>query len=191
MTPTALEGSALWNDSTMRMLFDRYGEMQLKRRSPFTALSRSIIAQQISTRAADTIRSRIEAQYGTEARRLAEASVADLRNLGVSEQKAACLREVARRSVDGDFDRLDSLADEQVVATLSAIRGVGVWTATMFLIFCLAREDVWPMADAGLREAARKLYKVQSVTELSALGDRFHPTRSLAALYLWRSLENT
>lgn len=186
-----MPASALTSDPTMRRLICRYGPLQLHPQTPFDALSRSIIAQQISTKAANTIRSRLHQRFGNDPGRIARTSVVDLRELGLSESKANCLLSVAVRATRGDFDRLGCLSDDDVVERLRTIKGIGPWTAEMFLIFALARENVWPMTDAGLRAAARNAYRVESRTELQQLGERFLPTRSLAALYLWRSLENT
>jgi len=117
--------------------------------------------------------------------------VATLRRLGLSQAKAKCLREVATLALAREFDGLATLPDEEVIARLRRIHGIGPWTAQMFLIFSLARRDVWPIADAGLRTAARRLYATTSKSSLEQLGLRFRPKRSLAALYLWQSLENT
>jgi len=182
---------ALRSDPTMQSLMVKYGDLRLKKRPPFAALSRSIIAQQISTKAADTIRLRITESFGTAPEAFATASLSRLRSIGLSQGKARCLQDVAVRTVAGEFDSLESLADDAICARLCRINGIGPWTSQMFLIFCLARRDVWPVVDAGLRVAARREFGVDSRLALNELGARFTPTRSIAALYLWRSLENT
>jgi DNA-3-methyladenine glycosylase II len=90
----------------------------------------------------------------------------------------------------GKLQGLRRLTDDDVKSRLSQIKGVGPWTAEMFLIFALRRPDIWPTTDAGLRSAARKFYGVDSTTALAELGSRFRPMRSIAARYLWRALEN-
>lgn len=179
------------DDPVMRVLVSRYGTLSLERRPPFLALSRSIIAQQISTRAADTIRERLASAVGLLPTNIVSAPMPVLRALGLSQAKASCLQEVAKRVTAGDFSELDELTDDSISSRLREIRGVGPWTAEMFLIFSLARPNVWPVSDAGLRAAARRLYRVTGLSAVRQLGDRFEPVRSSAALYLWRSLENT
>jgi DNA-3-methyladenine glycosylase II len=178
-------------DSTMLALVSRYGELRLKRRPPFVVLSRSIIAQQISTKAADTIRGRLAGRFGSSPNVVASAPLTSLRELGLSEPKALSIRDVAVRATEGEFDGFEHLSDEAVIGQLCAIRGIGMWTAEMFLIFALARPDVWPLADAGLRSAAIRLYRAEDRPAIERLGSRFSPRRSIAALYLWKSLENT
>lgn len=178
-------------EPVMHSLVLRYGELTLKRRSPFVALSRSIVAQQISTKAADTIRRRLAQRFGSTPELYATASIPALRSLGLSRAKAKCLREVAALTLAGEFDELEQLRDESAIARLRTIRGIGPWTAEMFLIFCLGRQDVWPIADAGLRAAAGRLYGANSRSSVEQLGVRFRPKRSVAALYLWKSLENS
>ena len=179
-----------FTDSTMLGLIARYGELRLKCRPPFVVLSRSIIAQQISTKAADTIRSRFVERFGLSSSAVGNTTLISLRELGISEGKALCLQDVAARVTKGEFDEFDSLSDDAVVGRLRAIKGIGQWTAQMFLIFSLARPDVWPLTDAGLRVAAIRLYGANSSPAINELGSRFAPRRSVAALYLWKSLEN-
>jgi DNA-3-methyladenine glycosylase II len=100
------------------------------------------------------------------------------------------LREVASLAIAGEFADLEERPDLDVIARLRSIKGIGPWTAQMFLIFSLARPDVWPTSDAGLKAAASRLYGATSKASVEQLGFRFRPKRSLAALYLWRSLEN-
>jgi DNA-3-methyladenine glycosylase II len=175
----------------MAELIQRYGSISLRPRPPFIALSRSVIAQQISTRAADTIRERFIRSFGNEPSQVAQASLEQLRALGLTSAKGRCLQRIAERASNGDFDALELLSDEDVARRLTETTGVGPWTANMFLIFGLGRADIWPTSDAGLKAAARRLYSVKSDTALVKLGSRFAPYRSYAAAYLWKSLENT
>jgi DNA-3-methyladenine glycosylase II len=111
-----------------------------------------------------------------------------LRRLGLSQTKAGTLREVARLADVGAFDDLDSLSDDDVSGRLTAIKGIGPWTAHMVLMFALGRPDVWPVGDVGIQRAARELYDADGRDALENLGERFRPYRSHAAWYLWRSL---
>jgi DNA-3-methyladenine glycosylase II len=178
-------------DNVMDSLVSQYGLLAIQPKSPFATLCRSIIAQQVSTRAADTIRRRLEVSVGMVPENVAASSMEHLRSIGLSPRKATCLKDVARRAIAGDFDGLDPLTDEIVVRRLVSISGVGPWTAEMFLIFALARPDIWPLSDAGLLAACKRRYGIGSRDELAQLGERFRPFRTVAALYLWRSLENT
>jgi DNA-3-methyladenine glycosylase II len=118
-----------------------------------------------------------------------------IRAAGMSRPKVAYLRDLAEHVVSGELelDRLNELSDEEIVAELTAVKGLGVWTAHMFLIFHLHRPDVLPVGDLGVRNAAREAYgldELPSAAELTELGEAWRPHRSLAALYLWRSLDN-
>jgi DNA-3-methyladenine glycosylase II len=178
-------------DTAMRTLVGRYGPLNLSSTNPFAVLVRSVIAQQISTKAADTIRRRIEDELGLEPASVSRVRITKLRRFGLSEAKAKCLRTIATLAESGEFEGLHPLPDHEVTKRLMAILGVGRWTAEMFLIFGLRRPDVWPVKDAGLRAAASKFYRVRTESGLVRLGRRFRPYRSFAARYLWKSLENS
>ena len=111
-----------------------------------------------------------------------------LRRHGLSQAKAGTLREVAKLADIGAFDDLDSLSDDDVRERLTAIKGIGPWTAHMVMMFALGRPDVWPVGDVGIQRAARQLYNADGRDALEILGERFRPYRSHAAWYLWRSL---
>jgi DNA-3-methyladenine glycosylase II len=175
----------------MQSLQARFGQIQLREKPAYEVLSRSIIAQQISTKAANTIRSRLHQKLGEDPSCIASASLATLRSLGLTESKAVCLRQVADLTVAGEFASLKMLEDTEVRDQLLRIRGVGPWTVDMFLIFGLARPNIWPLTDAGLRAAAKKLYGMVDRSSIHDLGDRFRPFRSIAAIYLWKSLDNS
>src|SRR4051794_25331022 len=119
----------------------------------------------------------------------------ELRGVGLSRAKATYVRSLAEHVISGELelDRLDELPDEQVTAALVAVKGLGQWSADMFLIFHLGRPDVLPVGDLGVRRAVERLYGFEgppSAAELEALGERWRPYRSLASLYLWESLDN-
>ena len=112
-----------------------------------------------------------------------------LRAAGLSRAKTIYLRELARFALAGGLHDLDRLEDEVVVERLTRVKGVGRWTAEMFLMFSLGRPDVWPLGDGGVQRAARQLYRIRSPRRLAQLGERFRPFRSHAAWYLWRSID--
>lgn len=180
----------------MAALIDAIGPYAPPRRAPtFAALVSAIVAQQISTRAAEAITSRLQALLGgaLTPEALLAASDEDLRAAGLSRAKAIAVRQLAARAVSGDLaiEHLHQMDDEAIVAHLSRSRGIGRWTAEMFLIFALGREDVLPVGDLGLRTAIRRLYGGEidlTPTGLMTLGERWRPYRSIATWYLWQSL---
>jgi DNA-3-methyladenine glycosylase II len=192
-------------DRVMRRLVRSHPGASLKRRSDaFTALARAITGQQISVKAADAIWRRLVAAAAPDqaARafprldpaRVAALSARELRAAGYSERKAAYLQDLAGHFVTGRLDprgwrRLD---DEALVAALVDVRGVGRWTAEMFLMFHELRPDVLPVDDLGLRKAAGLHYRrgeAIGAADLRELGERWRPWRSAATWYLWRSLD--
>jgi len=166
---------------------------------PYGALLRAIVGQQLSTKAARTIYERLIALFGDRAPAPEELLAVDedeLRSVGLSRAKASYLRSLAQHVVDGELelDRLRDLEDEEVTAQLTAVKGLGRWTADMFLIFHLGRPDVLPVGDLGVRRGAQLAYgldELPDAAELTALAEPWRPYRSLAALYLWRSLDKT
>jgi DNA-3-methyladenine glycosylase II len=119
-----------------------------------------------------------------------------MRRLGLSKQKTAYIRDLARQTRDGslDFEALPGLADDEVIERLTKVKGIGVWTAHMFLIFALRRHNVLPTGDLGIRMAIQKAYglaELPKADEIEALGKNWHPYCTVAAWYLWRSLEKS
>lgn len=163
---------------------------------PFRALVHAIIAQQLSTKAAATIEARFRAVFSgrpTPAAVVAERDAA-LRAAGISAQKLRYLRDLSARVLNGSLvlDRLGGLSDEDVVAALTQVRGIGRWTAEMFLMFRLHRPDVLPVGDLGIAKAVRKAYRLRSTPSpdrLTAIGEKWRPYRSVACWYLWASLD--
>ncbi len=161
----------------------------------FPSLARAIIAQMISTKAAKAISARVEAALLPHA--LTPAGVAStseeaLRGAGLSRAKALALKDLAARSLNGDLPlhKLADLSDEEVIACLLPVRGIGRWTAEMFLIFSLGRLDVLPVDDFGLRAGVRDLYQLPELPGRAALRKRaepWRPYRSIATWYFWRS----
>jgi len=161
----------------------------------FGSLARSIVGQQIATRAAEAIFGRLEAFIDGRdpATAIAAASDSDLRTVGLSGAKAASLRDLAARTLDGrlELDRLADMSDDEAHAQLTAVRGIGDWTADMFLLGQLGRPDVLPAGDLGIRRAVQAAYglnRTPTVKEVRQMGEVWRPNRSLATAYLYRSL---
>lgn len=165
--------------------------------SHFAALVRSIVYQQLAGAAANAIHGRlVMAMNGeVEPEKLLALSPETLRTVGLSANKAASLRDLATKVLDGTVvlapRRLGRESDDEVVARLSTVRGIGRWTAEMFLMFQLRRLDVWPAGDLGVRRGYGLAWKIPMPTarELEPLGDRFRPYRSVVAWYCWRAAE--
>ena len=163
----------------------------------YGALVRTIVGQQLSTKAARTIYARLVALFGDNPPTPAEliaAEAVDLRAAGLSRQKISYLRDLARRVHDGELelDILHELSDEEVAARITAVKGLGQWSADMFLIFHLRRPDVLPVGDLGIRRAVEKAYGLPALPEadhLRTLAEPWRPQRTLACLYLWKTLD--
>lgn len=161
------------------------------REGNYPGLARAITYQQVSTKAAATVWARVESLVGkvTPGTILA-ADIADLRACGLSGQKVGHLRSIAEAANDGslNFRRLAAASDDEARAELVAVKGVGPWTADVYLIFCLGRPDVFPHADIGLSEAYRMILDVEArppPREFLEIGERWRPYRGVAAHMLW------
>lgn len=162
---------------------------------PFTILVRSIVAQLISTAAARTIYGRLEAALGDSGvtpTALIALGHDDIRKQGLSSAKAQGILDLAARSSDGrlSLDRLAEMSDADIATQLVAVRGIGVWTAEMFLIFGLGRPDVLPVGDFGLRAGIQTRYGLEALpnaAEVRRLAEPWVPYRSIATWYMWRS----
>jgi DNA-3-methyladenine glycosylase II len=162
----------------------------------FATLARSIISQQISSRAAQSISARLEqvlAPAGLTPSGILAATDEGLRSAGLSAAKARSLRDLSDKVHTGavPLGRLHALTDEEVIACLLPVRGIGRWTAQMFLVFSLGRLDVLPVDDLGLRVGAQRQYGLPDLpgrAELLKLGEPWRPYRTVATWYLWRSL---
>lgn len=175
----------------MSELVAKHRSPSIKPQRPFPSLVDAIVSQQISGKAAASIMAKLTSLVPIKPEALAEADLRRLRRAGLSRAKATYVRELARFAAAGGLRGLRRLSDEEVVERLTSVKGVGVWTAHMFLIFSLGRPDVWPVGDGGVQRAAMNLYGTKNVKQLALLGDRFRPHRSAAAWYLWRSLAAT
>ncbi|MDO8964460.1 MAG: DNA-3-methyladenine glycosylase 2 family protein [Coriobacteriia bacterium] len=160
----------------------------------FVALARAIVGQQLSTKAASTIWGRFAALGPLEPAAVLGHSETQLRGVGLSGSKCTYVRDLAHRVASGDLDleSLDALDDDAVIADVTRVKGIGRWTAEMFLIFCLARPDVLAVDDNGLLRAggwALGLGRAATGAELAAAGEAWRPFRTAASLYLWASLD--
>ena len=161
----------------------------------FSVLVFSIIGQQISGFAAQAIAGRLQERFGGRIPSPAELLAmdpTDLKSVGLSRMKVEYLRSLAEHIISGELqvDQLDKLSDEEVRAQITASRGLGRWTADMFLLINLQRPDILPIGDLGIRSAVQRLNKLDhmpSPSEVEAIGEKWRPNRSLASLYLWAS----
>jgi DNA-3-methyladenine glycosylase II len=191
-------------DDVLRGLIDEGGPIDPEtdrrgsRPDAYQALARAITGQQLSTKAAASIWGRVTELFGEHTPspvQLLEVDGQELRDAGLSWSKVGFLKDLAERVEDGrlDLDRLGELSDEDVVAELTEIKGVGRWTAEMFLIFHLGRPDVVSMGDLGIRRAVQLAYGLDELPgpgEMERISEPWRPHRTLACLYLWRSLHN-
>jgi 3-methyladenine DNA glycosylase/8-oxoguanine DNA glycosylase len=188
-------------DPVMRSMFERIGPADLRRGRPrrehFAELARAILYQQLAGKAASAIHGRFAALFDGETATpgaVLALPVDQLRAAGLSGAKTASIRDLAEKVLDGSvqLDRINRLPDDEIVRELTLVRGIGPWTAEMFLIFQLGRLDVWPVGDFGIRKGYALLYGLTappSEKELEPLGEPFRPYRSVAAWYCWRAAE--
>lgn len=163
----------------------------------FAALARTIVFQQLSGKAANTIYKRVLATLGRRypnPESILRASHDDLRAAGLSRQKTTYIRDLAAKVADGSVSlrRLRFRDDEEVIAELTKVKGIGRWTAEIYLMFNLGRLDVLPVDDLGIRSGARNLYGLEDLPDaatLRSIGEPWRPYRSVASWYLWRSLD--
>ena len=185
-------------DPVIGGLIKRHGDCGLasvQQSDPFRALVHAIIAQQLSTKAAATIEGRFTGLFDGRPTPEAVTVVSDerIRSVGISAQKLKYLRDLCSRLLDGSLElhSLDSLSDDDVVVALTSVKGIGRWTAEMFLMFRLHRPDVLPVGDLGIVKAVQRAYKLRSLPSperLTRIGETWRPYRSVACWYLWASL---
>jgi DNA-3-methyladenine glycosylase II len=187
------------NDAVMRVLIRRCPPLTSLKlaRDRFGMLVGSILSQQISVHAARTIRARLAARVGDGGilpERIAGLSLEEFREIGVSRVKAAYLKDLADKTISGEVSlgRIGRRSDDQVVRELTAVKGIGVWTAQMFLIFSLGRLDVLPYDDYGIRSAIHKLYSLDELPNKETcrrIAEPWRPYATVGTWYLWRSHE--
>ena len=202
---TADDRELMRADKVLRRLMEERGPIdpEIDRRGsrpdPWEALARAIVGQQLSTKAARSIWEKLIGQFDGKLptpEQLLRKRRETLRKAGLSNAKVEFLRDLAERVKDGrlDLERLKELPDEDVVAQLIEVKGIGSWTAEMFLIFHLGRPDVVSVGDLGIRRAVQIAYGITDLPgpeELTKLAEEWRPRRTLACLYLWRSLDAT
>jgi DNA-3-methyladenine glycosylase II len=185
-------------DRLMRQFMKRAGRFRLAlpRIDHFNALVESILYQQLAGAAAAAIHRRFIALFDGQVTpdALLGASEAELRGAGISGNKAAAMRDLATKVLDGTvpLEAIQRLRDEDIISRLITVRGIGRWTAEMFLIFQLRRLNVWPVDDYGVRKGYAMLYRLPELPkprELNVLGERFQPYRTVAAWYCWRAVD--
>jgi len=166
----------------------------------YQELVESIISQQLSVKAAATILKRFKELFSSDfpsPEEILDKDIETFRSVGLSRQKASYIRDLAEKVLDGTvkFDHLDSLSNQEVIDELIQIKGVGVWTIHMFLMFCMGRLDVLPTGDLGIRNGIQKLYHLEvrpGDEEITAIAraNKWNPYESLASWYVWHSLDN-
>jgi DNA-3-methyladenine glycosylase II len=185
------------SDVILASIIARVGPCKMAYREPsFEMLARAIVFQQLSTKAATTIYGRLEQAAGgaLTPESIQNLAVSEMRRAGLSRQKLGYIRDLAEHALSGkvDFALLPAMSDEEVIESLTDIKGVGVWTAHMFLLFSLRRPNVLPIGDLGVRMAIQKAYrkrKMPTPKQVEQIAKGWHPYCSYAAWYLWRSLE--
>lgn len=185
-------------DATLAKIILRYGPCTLTlTRRYFYALVEAILSQQLSIKAATTIFRRFrELLVGKIAPlNILQLTDAQFRGVGISRQKMGYLRDLAQKWSDGHINhrRFAKMSDEEIIVALTQVKGIGRWTAEMFLIFCLGRLDVLPVGDLGFRNAVKRAYGLRQdprPTKIEKLAEVWRPYRSIATWYLWASLDN-
>ena len=165
----------------------------------FASLTVSIISQQLSIKAASTIYGRflkLIKKKKPDAKAVCKCTVEQLREVGMSRPKASYLLDLADKTLNGDLhiDRLAEMPDDEVVAEITNVKGLGEWSADMFLMFALCRPDVWPVGDLGIQNGVRDLLGREQrlpIDELHEVAEAWRPYRTVAARYVWDSLDNT
>jgi DNA-3-methyladenine glycosylase II len=185
------------SDPVLSDIIERVGDYGIQFRNPdFETLVKSIVFQQLSGRVASVIFGRLSAAVKdvVTPETILKLRPSRMRSLGLSTQKTAYIRDLARHTRAGTvvFEELAALPDEEVIQRLTQVKGIGVWTAHMFLIFALQRADVLPTGDLGIRNAMRKAYNLETLPtpdEMEQMARAWRPYCSVASWYLWRSLE--
>lgn len=184
-------------DAVLGALIDRTGPLSVTLSEDyFGSLASAIVGQQLSNRVAEVLWDRLSGfcAGSVTPEKLAEAETEDLRALGLSYGKVSYLKALAGHVLEGSLElpRFAGLADEEIIRQLTAVKGIGPWTAEMFLIFSLGREDVYSMGDGGLLRAVQTLYGLEGKGDKAAIAEitgRWAPYRTFASLYLWRALD--
>ena len=188
-------------DPVLKPVIERAGLCTIRPNGDYyQQLVDAIISQQLSVHAARSIENRFRELFGGKfpaPEEILTSDVETLRGIGFSRAKASYVLDLAQHVVDGKvrFDHLDALSNEEVVAELTAVKGIGEWTAHMFLMFCMGRSDVLPVGDLGVRNGVRALYGFENAPSPDDVRDiasknNWHPYESIASWYVWQSLDN-
>lgn len=189
-------------DPVLKKLIQHYPAPEIQpHKNYYHELIDSIISQQLSVKAARTIEGRFKELFGGEfpsPDQILQKDIKQLRSVGLSRPKAGYIQDLARKILDGSvqFDHLDSLTNDEIVAELTAVKGIGEWTVHMFLMFCMGRQDVLAHGDLGIRNGVTKLYDLpltatpEDVKRI-AHENSWHPYETIACWYVWQSLDNT
>ena len=188
----------MFKDPVLKKLYLKHGPHKFEDRSKFlmSELVESIISQQLSGKAADTIYKRFLNLFKNNefphVDEILKIDIEKLQSAGMSYSKANYVKNIANAFKQGELviEKIVKMSDEEVIKELTKIKGVGKWTAEMILIFTLKREDVFSIGDAGLKRAIKNLYNIKDEKEILKLSQKWKPKRSYASWYLWRSLEN-
>jgi DNA-3-methyladenine glycosylase II len=184
-------------DPVLRTIIERVGPCRMEfGPADFASVAESIVYQQLNGKAAETIFDRFAALAGEPItpKGILKLSDAQLRSVGLSKQKSTYLKDLAAKTAEGllDFSRLPELPDEEVIEHLTQVKGIGVWTAHMFLMFSLGRPNILPTGDYGIQTAVKKHYRKRELPkpkEMEKIARAWKPYRSIACWYLWRSLD--
>ncbi|MGH7237277.1 MAG: DNA-3-methyladenine glycosylase family protein [Candidatus Saccharimonadales bacterium] len=196
------EAYLIRHDPVLAAVIDREGACTLApHREYYRALVDSIIGQQLSVKAAARIKQRFRELFGGKfpaPEEILQKSPEALRAVGLSLAKAKYVRDLAQHIIDGKirFDKLETQTNQQIIAKLTDVKGIGEWTADMFLILCVGRLDVLPTGDLGIKNGVKKLYNLKSASTLTQITqiaeqNNWHPYESVASYYVWRSLNNS
>lgn len=190
----------LRRDPVLAAVIRKHGACGLasaQRADHFSALVRAITGQQLSTKAASTIYARLAALMpgGVTPGALSTLTDDQMRAVGMSRQKISYFRDLSEKALSGavPLDALDALSDDDVIAALTRVKGIGRWSAEMFLMFRLHRPDVLPVDDLGIVNAVKNVYRLRqppTAERIRKIGEAWRPYRSVASWYLWRSLDN-
>lgn len=185
----------LKSDPVMKRLIESHNNKPKKitRKDPFKALCRSIVSQQLATKAAETIYKRFIALYGNKnptPEQILVTRTQKLRKCGLSGQKSEYLKDLSRKVLDGtvEIKRMNKLSDQEIIDELVKVKGIGVWTAQMFLMFNMGRPDVFPVGDLAIQNMMRELYRLSpawKVEHLEEIAEKWKPYRSIACWYIW------
>ncbi len=190
------------HDKKLAPIIERVGPCTVRpHKNYYQELVDSIISQQLSVKAAAAIEQRFRDMFGGHfptPQEILTKNLDELRAIGFSYAKGRYVQDLAQKIIDGEvkFDRLDEMTNEEVTTELTVVKGVGEWTAHMFLMFCMGRSDVLPVGDLGIKNGIRALYDLAaapSPADIVAIAEKhdWHPFESIASWYIWQSLDNT